>query len=106
MVDAVSRLLDVAIEHRRVGAQAQLVGLAVNAEPGVSVGLVLTDLVPYFGMKDLRATAGQAAESGLLELGENVSRRPAGQPLEPVPFDRRVRLQVQPRVRPVDNADD
>ena len=106
VVDAVPRLLDVAVEHGRVGAQAQLVGLAVDAEPVVGVGLVLADLVAHLGVEDLRPAAGQAAQAGLLELGEQVARRPAGQPREPVPLDRRVRLQVQPRIGLVDDADD
>ena len=97
---------DVAVEHGGVGAQAQLVGLAVDANPGVGVGLVLADLVADLGMEDLRPAAGQAAEAGVLELGEDVARRPAGQPAEPVPLDGRVRLEVQPRMRLVDDADD
>ncbi|HEY1375965.1 MAG TPA: hypothetical protein VGF55_04190, partial [Gemmataceae bacterium] len=39
VVDAVVRLLDVAVEHGGVGAQPQLVGLAVDAQPGGGVGL-------------------------------------------------------------------
>ena len=34
VVDAVLRLFDVAVEHRRVGVQAELVGGAVDVEPG------------------------------------------------------------------------
>ena len=106
VVDAVLGLLDVAVEHGGVGAQAELVGLAVDAEPGVGVGLVLADLVADLGVEDLRAAAGQAAQAGVLELGQDVARRPAGQPCEPVPLDGRVRLQVQPRMGLVDDADD
>ena len=100
VVDAVPRLLDVAVEHGRVGAQAELVGLAVDADPVVGVGLVLADLVAHLGMEDLRAAAGQAAQAGVLELGQQVARRPAGQPGEPVPLDGGVRLEVQPRDAP------
>src|SRR5262245_51146146 len=79
MVDAVPWFLDVAVEHGRVGAQAQLMGLAMNADPGVAVGLVLADFVAHLGMKDLRPAAGQTTQACLLELGEEVARRPAGQ---------------------------
>ena len=106
VIDAVPGLLDVAVEHRGVGAQAELVRLAVDAEPLGGVGLVLADLIADFGMKNLRAAAGQTAQARVLELGEKVARRPAGQPGEPVPFHRRVRLEVQPRMRLVDDADD
>ena len=63
VVDAVLRPLDVAVEHRRVRPQPEFVGLAVDAEPGLGVGLVLADLVADFGMKDLRPAAGQAAQA-------------------------------------------
>ena len=62
--------LDVAVEHRGVGAQAQLVRLAVDAEPFVGVGLVFANLVAHLGMEDLGAAAGQAAEARVLELGQ------------------------------------
>ena len=106
VVDAMRGLLDVAVEHGRVGAQAEFVRLAVDAQPLGGVGLVLADLVAHLGVEDLGAAAGQAAEAGVLELGQQVARRPAGQPGEPVPLDRRVRLQVQPRMGLVDDADD
>src|SRR5262249_352980 len=77
MINAVSRVFDMAIEHGSVRAQTQLMGLAVNANPGIGVGLVLTDFVADFGMKNLRAPAGQTAEPGVFEFGENVACRPA-----------------------------
>ena len=89
VVDAMLGVFDVAVEHGGVGAQAEFVGLAVDAQPGVGVGLVLADLVADLGMEDLRPAAGQAAQARLLELGQQVARRPAGQPGEPVPFDAR-----------------
>ncbi len=56
-------------------------------------------------MEDLRAAARQAAQASFLELSQQVARRPAGQLGEPVPLDGRVRLQVQPGVVAVDDAD-
>ena len=106
VIDAVPGFLDVAVEHGRVGAQAELVGLAVDAQPFAGVGLVLADLVAHFGMENLRAAARQTAETGVLELGQQVARRPARQPGEPVPLDRRVRLEMQTRMGLVDDADD
>ena len=106
VIDAVARLFDVAVKHRRIGAQAELVGLTVNANPGLAVGLVLADLVAHFGMKDLSPAAGQAAQARFLELGEQFARRPAGEPREPVPFDGGVRLQMQARLGLVNDADD
>src|SRR5436305_1857062 len=87
VIDAMDRLLDMAVEHGRVGAQAELVGLAMNAEPALSVGLVLADEIAHLGMEDLRPAAGQAAEAGVLELGKDVARRPAGHAREPVPLN-------------------
>ena len=81
-------------------------GLAVDAQPLGRVGLVLADLVADVGMEDLSAAAGQAAEAGFFELGEQVARRPARQAGEPVPLDGRVRLQVQPGMGLVDDTDD
>ena len=63
-------------------------------------------LVADLGMKNLRPAARQAAQPGFLELGQQVARRPAGQPGEPIPFHRRVGLEVQPRICLVDDADD
>ena len=81
-------------------------GLPVNSEPGVGVSLVLANAIAHFGMKNLRPAARQAAQASVLEFGKNIARRPAGQTREPIPFDGRVRLEVQPRVGLVDDADD
>ena len=50
-------------------------------------------------MKDLGPAAGQAAQPGLPELGQQLARRPAGQAVEPVPLDGGVGFEVQPRDR-------
>ena len=60
-----SGLLDVAVEHGGVGAQAEFVGLAVDAQPGVGVGLVLADLVAHLGMENLGPAAGQSCRGPL-----------------------------------------
>src|SRR4051794_4801407 len=99
------RPFDVPVEHGGIRAEAELVGLAMNLNPAVGVGLVLAELVPDFGMKDFRSAAGKTAEAGVLELGEDVGRRSAGEPREPVPLDGGVSLQVKARVGPVQDAD-
>src|SRR5262249_36014810 len=79
VVNAVSGLLDVAVEHGCVGPQTKLMGLTVNAHPSSGIGLVLANLVAHFWMENLGAATGQTAETGLSEFGQQVARRPAGQ---------------------------
>ena len=62
MIDAVVVVFQMAVEHRGVRAQAELVGRAVDFDPAVGVGFVFADLVADLGMEDFRAAAGQAAE--------------------------------------------
>ena len=57
-------------------------------------------------MKDFRTAARQASQAILLELLKNVFCRPLGDAGKPIPLHSRVCLQVQPGVRPVDDADD
>ena len=71
MVDAVIGVFQVAVEHRGVGAQAQLMGRAMDVEPAAGVGLVLADLVAHVGMKDLGPAAGQAAQAGIDQFFED-----------------------------------
>src|SRR5262249_41923750 len=97
---------DVSVEHGGVGAQAQLVRLAMNLNPRIGIGLMFANLVAHFGVEDLGAAAGKTAEAGVHELGEDVAGWPSGESREPVPLDRGVRLQMQPRLRFVDNAND
>src|SRR5436190_1166648 len=72
VVDAMPRLFDVAVKHRRIRLESQLVGFAVDAEPGFGVGLVLANLVADVGVEYFRAAAGQAAQASFFELGENL----------------------------------
>src|SRR5947209_1837934 len=87
VIDAMPGLLDVTVEHGGVGAQAELMSLAMDANPGVGIGFVLADLVADFGMENFGAAARQAAQPGFLELGQDVARRSARQPREPIPLD-------------------
>ena len=86
--------LDVAIEHRRVRAQAELVSFAVNANPGIGVGFVLANLVADFGMENLCAAARQTAEPGRFEFKQQIASGSAGETMEPIPFDCGVGFQM------------
>ncbi len=68
MIDAVMRVFDVPVEHGAVATQADLVSGFVYLEPLISVGFVLTDLIAYFGMKDLGAATGQAAQASISQV--------------------------------------
>ena len=76
MVDAMEGVFDVAVEHRAVGFQPQLVGRAMDVDPVAGVGLVLADPVAHFGMKDFGPAAGHAAQAGLDQLLQDL-RAPA-----------------------------
>ena len=52
--------LDVAVEHRGVGAQAKFVGRAVDLEPGLGVGLARADLRADLRVEDFGPAAGHA----------------------------------------------
>ena len=107
VVDAVIGVFDVAVEHRGVGAQAQLVGRAMDVEPVAGVGLVLADLVADLGMEDLGAAAGQAAQAGVDHLledrrGPTCLVRSSNQLISTAGPG----LEVQPRIGLVQDADD
>src|SRR5437899_9405918 len=106
VIDAVAGLLDVAIKHGGIGAQIELVSFAMNANPGVGVGLVLANLVADFRMEDFSAAARQAAQADFFEFSENIPSRQARQAREPIPLHRRVSFQMQARMSLVDDFDD
>lgn len=106
VVDAVLGLFDMAVEHRGVGAQAQLVSGAVDFEPVAAVRFVLADLGADVGMKNLRATAGHAAEARVDQLLQDPAIRLLGDVTEPVDFDSGPRLDVNFGVGLVDDSDD
>src|SRR4051812_22974865 len=80
-------------------------GFAMNAEPAFRVSLVLANLVTNIGMENLGAAARQTTQPDCFKLGEDVLGWPAGEPLEPIPFHGGVRLQMQPRMRLMDDLD-
>ena len=92
-------VLQVPIEHRGIGAQAELMGRAMDLDPAAGVGLVLADLIADFGMKDLGAAAWQAPQACIAQLGEHFANRAASEMREPIDFHGRPGLQMQPRIR-------
>ena len=64
---ALLRRLHVAVEHRRVGVDAEAVGGAMDFEPAVRADLAFEDFIVHAVVEDLRAAAGQAAEAGFAQ---------------------------------------
>ncbi len=95
MVDAVIWFFEVAVQHRTVGAQSQLVCRAVDLQPVSRVGFVFTNFVTDFRMKYLCPPTGHAPQAGLDHVGQNLAIRAAGQVGEPVDFHRRPGLEMQ-----------
>ena len=104
MVDAVLDRLDVAVEHRGVGAQAKLVGRAMDGQPGPGVGLARADLRADLGVEDFGPAAGHAAQARGDQLFENRADRAFGALGEVVDLDGGPGLQVQPGKRGVQIA--
>ena len=63
VVDAVLDALDVAVEHRGVGAQTELVGRAMDFQPGAGVGLAGADFRADLRVEDFGPAAGQAPQA-------------------------------------------
>src|SRR5688500_9638843 len=71
VIEALRESLHVPVEHRRVGIDAQSMSRAVNLEPLVGPDLSLEDLVVNAVVENLGAAAGQRAQAGVAEGGEN-----------------------------------
>ena len=84
VVHAVTRLLDMAVEHRARRAQPLGVGQPVDTRPVLPVGVVVDDLLADLPVKDLRTAAGQRLEAAVNELVEDLVGGQAGDLLEPV----------------------
>ena len=72
MIDAVGIVLNVAVEHGRIGLEAQLVGRARGFEPFLAVDLVVADDGAHAGGKDLRAAAGHGVDAGFAKLDQGL----------------------------------
>ena len=53
-------LLDMAVEHRAVGLESDLMGRLMDLDPLGRVGLVLADLIANFRMEDFRTSPWHA----------------------------------------------
>ena len=72
VIDALGHRLDVAVEHRHVGAHAEAVRGAVHRQVAVAVALVVGDLAAHPRREDLGAAAGQRIEAGLAQLHQHL----------------------------------
>jgi hypothetical protein len=59
--DTLCRRLHVAVEHRGVAVDAELMRRAVDVEPAVGPDLALEDFIVHAIVEDLRAAAGERA---------------------------------------------
>ena len=89
VVDPVLGLVDVAVEHRRVRVQAELVGRPVDVEPDLGRRLGAADLLADLGVEDLGAAAGQAAQAGVDQLLQDLADREPGDLGEELDLDAR-----------------
>ncbi len=73
VVHAVFVILNMAVEHGGVGAQADLVGHAGGLQPLAAVNLVIADNVAHALGKNLRSTTGHGLHPGFLQLHKRVA---------------------------------
>src|SRR5262245_16656070 len=75
MIDPLGRRLDVAVEHGRVGPDAERVGDAVDLAPAVAVGLAgVAELFRQPRGEDLGAAAGHRLQARRLQACERLAR--------------------------------
>src|SRR5262245_54971731 len=75
MIDPLGSRLDVAVEHGRVGPDAERVGDAVDLAPAVAVGLAgVAELLRQPGGADLGAAAGHRLQARRLEARQRLAR--------------------------------
>ena len=70
VIHAVGVVLNVAVEHGRVGLEAEFVGRARGFKPLLAIDLVVADDGAHAGGKDLRAAAGHGVNARLAKLDE------------------------------------
>ena len=75
VVDAVFLVLDVAVEHGRVGPHARVVHHLRRLEPLAAVNLMVTDDVANAVREDLRAAARAGVNAGFLHLHQRFGNR-------------------------------
>ncbi len=73
VVDPVTGLLDVPVQHGRRGLEALLVRQPVDARPVLPVGGVVDDVLADLPVEDLRAAAGERLQPGVDQLVEDLA---------------------------------
>ena len=106
VVDAVFHAFDVAVEHRGVGAEPELVGRAMDFEPGFRVGLAGADFRADLRVEDFRPSGGHAAQAGGDQLLQDRADWQAADAGKMVDLRGRPGLQVQPGKRGVQATGD
>ena len=106
MVDAMLDAFDMPVKHRGVRFQPQPVGGAMHREPRPGVGLAGADSRADFGVENFRPAARHAPHARRDHLFQHRFHRPLRDFREPIDLDGRPRLQMQPRKRGVQFADD
>ena len=72
VIDALLHRLDVAIQHRDVGAQPEPMRDAMNVEIPLGAALVAADLLAHALGKDLRAATGQRVQTRRHQLAQHL----------------------------------
>ena len=78
MVHALFGCLNVAIEHRRVRTQPDLVRGSRDLQPHLAAYLVIANHLAYARMKNLRSAAGQRVNTCVLHCQKRVADRKLG----------------------------
>ena len=105
MVDAVLDRLDVAVEHRAVGADAELVRDAVDVDPLAAGELLLGDRRAHAGAEHLGAAAGHRVEPRLAQRDEHVAHGHLLDARDVRDLDRGERLDVHLRMPRLEAAE-
>ena len=93
VIDPMTRLLDVAVQHRGGCLQTLAMGEAMDARPVFPMRVVVNNLVADLLVKDLGAAAGERIETGIDQFVQNLVSGQAADPLEPVDLGGGERLQ-------------
>jgi hypothetical protein len=107
VLDTILGGLDVSVQHRAVGRNAEAVGYPVHPEPFFSGKLPLRDGGPNGGAEHLRSPAGQAGESRLLQGEQHLALRELLDPGQMGNLHRGERLDVHlgmPLLQPTDHV--
>ena len=111
MREAILAGLDVAVEHRRVAVEPELVRDAMHVEPLLGADLALERLVVDAVVEDLGPASGKRAETGVAEILEHAAQArlalaaALGDPLQVHDLDRGERLEVHLRRRDADRRE-